>query len=460
MTRRVFLIVGATILAVGAGLAWSAVRAEREFRRLLMEGERATAGQNIVEAIEAYSGALALRPDSMVAHLKRGDSYRRRGDLDRALRDLREAAALDPSAPQPLDLLADVNAAMGRHDRAIELYRQFLALDERSPRVLYKLGLAYYRTRRAGQAIEPLRRALVLDDRMSEVHYLLGVCLREAGQPLDGIRSLRRAITLEPGLSRHARPWRTPIGRAEEGAKYLQQLEAIAALEPERPERIVSIALAYARAGQTDAAFTALDRLGDELPADNAIRTEVARTWLVAAETRGDRALMARARGVIGPMAASADASGDALALLGQAQFLSGDVASAERTLQRAVARVPVSASAFLNLAEAAERLHHLPTARSALIDYTSVTADEADRRRAAQRVAVLSLRLNDPAAAAEWARRAIDVARPSAAGYATLAEAERRLRHTGAARDAVARGLQISPRHPELLRLRRQLGA
>jgi tetratricopeptide (TPR) repeat protein len=198
--RKVLLTVGATILAVGAGLAWSAVRSEREFRRLLAEGERATAARSTLEAIEAYSGALALRPDSMLAHLKRGDSYRLRGDFEPALRDLREAAALDSTAPQPVELLADVNAAMGRYDRAIELYLQFLALDERSPRVLYKLGLAYYRTHRPSQAIEPLERALAMDDKLSEAHYLLGVSLREERRPQDGLRALRRAMALSPNL--------------------------------------------------------------------------------------------------------------------------------------------------------------------------------------------------------------------------------------------------------------------
>ena len=35
-------------------------------------------------AIEAFSGALALKRDSMLAYLKRGDTYRRRGELTAA----------------------------------------------------------------------------------------------------------------------------------------------------------------------------------------------------------------------------------------------------------------------------------------------------------------------------------------------------------------------------------------
>jgi tetratricopeptide (TPR) repeat protein len=457
--RRVLFAIGATLLAVGAGLAWSSVRSEREFRRLLASGEQATASHQTLEAIEAYSGALALRPESMVAHLKRGDSYRTRGEFEPALRDLRDAAALDSTAPQPVELLADVNFSMGRYDRAIDLYRQFLALDERAPRVLYKLGLAYYRARRAAAAIDPLRRALAFDDRLSEAHYLLGIALREEKRPRDGIRALRQAVALNPGLiaarEALADAYRT-LGTPRD---QLEQLEAIAALEPERPERLVSVAEAYARAGRAEAAITALDRLGDELPEDGALRTEVARAWLTVAAARKDRALTSRATDILEPMASRADAPGDVLALLGQSQLLAGDVASAERTLQRAVARLPVSRTAFLDLAESAERLRHLRTARSALIDFTSLADDEDDRRRAAQRVADLSLRLNEPATAADWARRASDEARPSASALATLATAELRLGHAAAAKDALTRGLNVSPRHAALLALRRQLG-
>src|SRR4029453_6557116 len=98
MTRgRAASIAGAILLA-GAVFAWNAVRQEREFRRLIATGDAALTRDQTYEAIEAFSGALALKRDSMLAHLKRGDSYRRRGELTAALRDLREAAGRAPSS--------------------------------------------------------------------------------------------------------------------------------------------------------------------------------------------------------------------------------------------------------------------------------------------------------------------------------------------------------------------------
>ena len=79
--------------------------------------------EDVAEAIEAYSGALALRPDSMVAHLRRGDMYRRQGANELALRDLRDASALDPTAPQPAELKLRCCISAERRDSAIRCCR-------------------------------------------------------------------------------------------------------------------------------------------------------------------------------------------------------------------------------------------------------------------------------------------------------------------------------------------------
>src|SRR5215470_4087566 len=145
MTRGVAASIASAILLAGAVFAWNAVREEREFRRLIAVGDAALARDQTYEAIEAFSGALALKHDSMLAYLKRGDSYRRRGELSAALRDLREASVLDPTSTRALELLGDVNTALGRYERAVDVYRRYLAIDDRAPQVLYKLALAFYR---------------------------------------------------------------------------------------------------------------------------------------------------------------------------------------------------------------------------------------------------------------------------------------------------------------------------
>ena len=95
------------------------------------------------------------------------------------------------------------------------------------------------------------------------------------------------------GVSRRCRPPREELaalyaeaGRAPEG---IVQLEAIAALEPDRPERQAAVGLAQARAGRTDLAMGVLGRAAERYPDNAVIYVALGRVWFEAAERARDR---------------------------------------------------------------------------------------------------------------------------------------------------------------------------
>jgi tetratricopeptide (TPR) repeat protein len=372
MKRGFAAVIGALVVA-GAVFAWNAVRQEREFRRLIAAGDAALARDQTYEAIEAFSGALALKHDSMLAYLKRGDSYRRRGELSAALRDLRDASSLDPTATRPLELLGDVNVAMGRYQRATEVYRRYITLDDRAPHVLYKLALAYYRNGQPRLAVDSLRRAVALDDRLAVAHYLLALCLKDQKQDAEAAQSLARALDINPALGA-AREELAGLdltqGKTREG---IEQLEALAALEPSRPERLVEVGLAYARAGDYDSAITTLGRAAQRYPEAEVVYVALGRIWLTIAETRKDRVALSKALQALEPAATRADASSETLTLYGRALLLAGQVEASERTLQQASSVLPVEPDAFYYLSNAAKRRGHSSASREALAKYMSL---------------------------------------------------------------------------------------
>lgn len=384
MTRGVVLIVAAAALFLAALLAWNTVRQERAFRRFIAAGDEALATGRTFDAIEAFSGALALKNGSMLAHLKRGDSYRRHGELTAALRDLRDAVALDASAPRPLELLGDVNLAMGRHARAAEAYARSVALDERAPRVFYKLGLAHYRLGELPRAVDALRRALSLDERLAAAHALLGVCLRDLHQVPDALVALRRAVEVDPSLSTAREELADVYLSLGRHRDRIDQLEALAALEPARAGRQVAVAMAYARAGRADVALESLRHAAERHPDEMLIPAAMGRIWLDASETRGDRLALQRAIAVLGPAAEGPGATSDVLQVYGRALLLAGRADAAERTLQRATARLPIDPAALLLLERAARQRGHADAARDARSRYVAIAGEDAisgDRR-------------------------------------------------------------------------------
>jgi tetratricopeptide (TPR) repeat protein len=254
--------------------------------------------------------------------------------------------------------------------------------------------MAHYRNGEAQKAMNPLRDALAMNDRFTEAHYLLGMCLRARGQDEDAVRALTRAIEINPAFAAAREELADLFERTRRRQDALDQLEALAALEPARAERLVNVGLAYARWGRTDSAILTLGRAAERYPDQPVVFTAIGRVWLDAVEPRNDRAALSKAIEALEPLAADPAASSEALMLYGRALLMADNVRAAERILRQAADRPPVDPVAFRYLADAAERLGHLDVARDALLRYVAL-ADERDvEPSTAARLANLEQRL------------------------------------------------------------------
>lgn len=379
--RPVVLITIVAALVAATVQAWSEVRQARAFRRLIAEGDAALGRGETPAAIEAFSGAVALRPQSMLPYLKRGDTYRRQGQFDSADRDLSQAQALDSTAPQPLELAGDVRMARGDAAGAVAPYRAYLTLDDRAPRLQYKLGLALYRSGDAAGAGDAARRAVALDPRLAEAHQLLGITALAQGRADEATAELNRALKLQPA-SEATRSTLVDLyvmqGRTRDEAA---QREALAALDASRPEGLVSLALAQARHGRSDAAVATLARAAERFPGSPAVANASGRVWLGLAETTGDSHAIQQALAVLAPAAGRENASSETLALHGRALLLNGDLKPAQASLLRATTRFPIERGAFLQLANAEARLGHHQAARAAMARHAALTEPGAGGR-------------------------------------------------------------------------------
>ncbi|MDP6581749.1 MAG: tetratricopeptide repeat protein, partial [Vicinamibacterales bacterium] len=238
------LAIGVLLAAAMAGVfLYTGVTRDAEYRRLVSAGDEALAQDQIYLAIEAFSGAIALKSDTMLAHLKRGESYHRRGDLVAALRDLTRAAALAPEATRPLEHLGDVTKALGRHEEAAQHYAAYVARDDQTPRVLYKLALTHHHADRTVRAIPLLRRAIELDSEMPEAHYLLGIGLWNQDSLDDAAGALSQAVALSPAFITAREALSGVFSAAGRLDEHIGELETLAALEPNRPDRDVDLGL-------------------------------------------------------------------------------------------------------------------------------------------------------------------------------------------------------------------------
>jgi tetratricopeptide (TPR) repeat protein len=447
-----------TAVVAGLLIAGMAVARDRQYQELVATGNRALATDQTFAAIEAFSGAIALKDDSMVAYLRRGEAYRKRGELDAALRDLRAATRLDRSAVKPAELLGDVNYDMGRYAKAVEAYRACAAIYDRNARVQYKLGLALYRSGNASAAIAPLREAVALEQRLAEAHYVLGLCLKQQHAPADAAGAFEQAVGVAPALSAAREELAGLYADAGRMSEAIAQLEAIAALEPSRPERQAAVGLAQARAGHTDLAVGVLGRAAERYPDNAVIYVALGRVWFEAAERGRDRVGLRKALEALEPVTRGPAVSGDALALYGRTLAVSGDLVRGEAALRQAADILPVAPDTLIWLADAAERLGHYAVVRLALERWAALAPETSANLPAVyERIGDLSMRMGEPQAAVRAWKLAAGPS-PSPGFLARLADAELTTGDLAEARRTVARGLDRDPRNPTLLALQRRL--
>lgn len=459
MRRTIAAVVIVAIAGVAGALAFGALANEREFDRLIADGDASIVAERPFQAIEAYSGAIALKPDSMLAHYKRGAVYQSQGELEAALRDFRTAADLDPSSLRALESLGDVNIALGRSERAAERYEAFVSLDEKNARVLYKLGLARYRAGRAGDALLPIQQALAIDPAMADAHYILGLAQRDLDQLTAARKSLEEAARRSPASQTSAREALADVYLLEgDFNKAINQLEALAALEPAKADRVVAVGLTQARAGRAEAAVMTLGRAVDRFPDVSQVYAALGHVWLTEAQRRGDRVALNKAVQALSQAASRTDPASETFAELGRALLLAGDRLAAERALRQAVAKLPVPADAYLHLADVTGREGKIQDARDALLKYATLIGDEKPLATVATQIADYSVRLGEPALAVRWFDRAIDEAGPTTALQVKLAEAAWHAGDVARATQVINEGLASEPENSALQQLKRRL--
>ncbi len=448
-------------MLVALAVAYGSVVIGRENRHrdLIQRGDAAMVAGDLSTAIEAFSGAIALKDDSMIGYLMRGDAYRRRDDLEAALRDLRQAADIDPGAPRPRELLGDVNYARHRFPPAADHYQAYVDLDDRSPRALYKLALARYRAGQPALGIEALQKAVAIQENFAEGFYLMGLCLRDAQRPSEALVSLQKAIALSPTLLSAREELADLYGRLGRTEDWIRQLEMLNALDPS-PAREVTLGLAYSKAGQSDRAVILLRRTVERHPNHRHTYVALGRVWLETAQARADRVDLNKALEALEKAIAEEDSS-EAYMLFGRALLLASASEPAERMLRLATEKLPADPLAFYYLADAAERRAHYPMARQALLNYSALAGEDPDARRRAGiavRIADLSLRMNDFPLAATWYERAAPSLSADEGFVLKHAEARWRAGQPDAARTMLDKLIEKNPANAAAVNLRRRV--
>jgi len=146
------------------------------------------------EAANADRAALALMPDSALAHNGLGLLAVDEGHVQDAAAEFDRAAALDPNNASYLSNLGNARRALGDRAGAEQAYRQAIAISNRSADAANGLGVLLVEAHRPAEAVEWFERALASTPDFAEARLNLGIALQESGQPARAVDEYRKVL--------------------------------------------------------------------------------------------------------------------------------------------------------------------------------------------------------------------------------------------------------------------------
>jgi serine/threonine protein kinase/tetratricopeptide (TPR) repeat protein len=178
--------------------------------------------------------------------------------------EYRRAIALNPNSSMAHYLYGSYLSIVGRQAEAVAEKRRAQELEPSSIVINFGIGWALYRARQYDQAIEALRQTLDMDRSFGNTFRYLGLAYLKKGAYDEAISALQEAVKLDPshtGFIANLGYAYAMTGRNDETQKLLEVLRELSTRRYVAP---YDLALIYAGLGDKDQAFTQLEKAREE----------------------------------------------------------------------------------------------------------------------------------------------------------------------------------------------------
>jgi tetratricopeptide (TPR) repeat protein len=207
------------------------------------------------EAIRFCQAAVALRPQSAVAHGNLGAALYNRGDVDGAIAEGKKAIELDPSNAVARSNLGVALHNNGDVDGAIAECKTAIKLRPNSADAHFHLANALYAKNGMDEAIAEYRIAIDIDCKHAGAHSNLGAALHKKGDLSAAIAECKKAIDFEPmSALTHSNLGNVLRDKKDVDAAIAECRKAVE-LDPKLADAHLNLALALGDKGDQDEAI-------------------------------------------------------------------------------------------------------------------------------------------------------------------------------------------------------------
>ena len=153
------------------------------------------------KAVDLIGKAIALKPESAVAHNNLGNALRALARYDAAIQSYERAIALNPDYAEAYSNRGNALVGLTQYEVAIQSFDRAILLKPDFAAAYYNRGNALQDLNQHAAAIQSFDRAIALKPDFAEAYNNRGRALQELNHPDAAIESLHRAIALSPAYA-------------------------------------------------------------------------------------------------------------------------------------------------------------------------------------------------------------------------------------------------------------------
>ncbi len=124
--------------------------------------------------------------------------YKKRGQIDKAEKELLTAIEIDNNYSKAHSLLGNIYSDMGKHLLAISEFKQALKNEEDNPKTYNNIGIEFYKIGKIEEAFSFFKKAISLDKNNYEAYNNIAVILEEFKKYNEAVAMYKKAIELNP----------------------------------------------------------------------------------------------------------------------------------------------------------------------------------------------------------------------------------------------------------------------
>src|SRR5205809_869546 len=197
-----------------------------------------------------WTYALAIDPDSPIAHSNLGELLDRQGRPAEAIDHFQQALRLKPDFPLAHNNWGMALKGQGRPAEAIDHFQQALRLKPDFAIAHNNWGTALGQLGEPAEAIDHFQQALRIDPNFALAQSNWGAALLQQGKPAEAIGHFQEALRINPDFALARSNWGAALLQQGQPVEAIEQLQQALRVQPDLAEAHANLGLALAQQGK------------------------------------------------------------------------------------------------------------------------------------------------------------------------------------------------------------------